>query len=764
MVKTLKLLVLLLIIPFSVAAQGDFIKVKTEKGYKLVIPDKVLGKDILFGSRIIDISEPSAKVYAAGQMRTPPVVVRFTKSGKILRMEQIVNFYSVDKSDPIYESIEKNQRVSAVYTFDIESKAGENSSDVSVIDVSKFFADEVSIAWPLPDNVKKGRLDPKLSSILFAKEFDDHFNIRVHYGYTGGKEPFSITVQYFMLLLPEPLKPRYDDERVGYQTISLKRYQSGRAISSEKIISRWRIEPKPEDVAKHKKGQLVEPAKPIVVYIDPAFPSEWIPFIKLGVEDWQKAFEKIGFKNAIIAKEYPKNDPNFDPEDIKINCVRYLPVDEANAAGQIWIDPRSGEILQGDVLWWNNVVSLINMWRFTQTAAVDPQARKLSFSTEMQGEMIRYAIAHETGHMLGMQHNMRSSYAYPVDSLRSPSFTKKYGTTASIMDYARNNHVAQPGDLEKGVKMTPPYLGPFDYLSLEYAYKIIYNAKDSEAEKDELNKIFTSKGKDPMYLFGPFTASPIVPDPASQSESLGNDVVKSSMYGIKNTQVILSNLKKWTDEVGGDRDVLANRYDALLKQYYRYLSLSLSYIGGEYEYQGPIGVFSERFVPVDKKRQLEALNFVMDELLTAGKYTLRQELFPILGATYADNVYKREADVVAAMLGNILLPRLAEASSFSSSNLTIDEYLDVIDAKLLNLDQVPNAFVKNIQIAYVQSLAMAYKPKKGDEIISGFNAITAESVYKRISKTKSKINSYITNGSGDTEYFKYLMSLLKTEN
>ncbi len=765
MLKIFKLLVLLLIIPFTASAQGDFIKIRSEKGYKLEIPDKLLGKDLLFGSRIIDISEPSAKVYAAGQMRTPPVVVRFTKSGKTLRMEKIVNFYNADKNDPIYNSIAKNQIVSAAYVFDIEQSTSEKPSGLSVIDVSRFFAEEVSIAWPLPDNVKMGRLDPKLSSVLFMKEYEDHLNIRVHYGYTGGKEPFSITVQYFLLLLPEPLKPRYSDDRVGYQTIKVKKYESGKVITGDKIISRWRIEPKPDDVSKHKKGILVEPAKPIVVYIDPSFPMDWIPYIKSGVEDWQKAFEKIGFKNAIVAKEFPENDPDFDPEDIKVNCVRYLPVEEANAAGQIWIDPRSGEILQGEILWWNNVVSLINMWKFSQTAAVDPEARRLSYSKEMQGEMVRYAIAHETGHMLGLQHNMRSSFAYPVDSLRSPSFTQKYGTTASIMDYARNNHVAQPGDLQRKVRMTPPDLGPFDYISIEFGYKIFYEAKSQEQEKKELDKIFLSRKDDPMSWFGPFTASSVFPDPAAQSESLGDDVVKSSFYGIKNSRIILENLLEWTLKYGGDEKLLAERYDALIKQYYKYITLSLSYIGGEYEYQGPIGMHPARFVPVSCEKQREALKFVLTELLEAHKYTVRNELFPILGSSYSDVVHKKESDIVSSLLSAIILPRIADYMSFIPGSFSLSEYLDEIDRTLLNAPAgMDNPYLKNIQISYVQALYSASQMKKGEEVVSGYNAFIAEAAYNQILKTRKKISNFINAGSGDENYCRFLLSILKAEN
>ncbi len=717
MFKKYLLLALLFLAPLSLAAQESFFKVKRDKGYQWIIPDSLLGRDILFGSRIVDLSEPSAKVYAAGQMRTPPVVIRFERDGKLLKMYHIVNNYIVDKNDPIYNAVERNNIISPVGTFDIISR--EEGDGASVIDVTKYFSEEVAIAWPLPQNIKKGRLEPKLSSILFMKEYNDHVNVRCHYAFVGGKEPFGITVQYFMLLLPkEPLAFRFNDDRVGYQSMKIRSYASGRAIKGREIISRWRMEPKASDVAKHKAGKLVEPANPIVVYIEPYFPKEWMSYIKEGIEIWQTAFEKIGFKNAIIAREFPK-DENFDPYDIKVNCVRYIPVDEANAAGQIWTDPRSGEIIQGEVLWWNNVVSLFSMWRFTQTAAVDPAARALQYKGEFMGEMIRYAIAHEIGHMLGLQHNMRSSFAYPVDSLRSPSFTKRYGTTASIMDYARNNHIAQPGDLERGVKMTPPLIGPFDIFSIEYGYKIFYKAKSSEDELKELNRLFLDKGNDPKFLFAPFIASPVSPDPSGQSESLGDDVIRSSSYGISNTSIILKNLLKWTKEAGGDEEVLMDRYDALIKQYYRYLTLALSYVGGEYVYYGPWEQHPQKYVAVPVTKQRESVKFVVEELMRAYENTVRPELYPFISSK-SEDIYKRESDVVGMLLSNLLLPRIAEQESYSDSPYTIENYFEDIEDVMFDSSLPVNNHTSNIRESYYLYLKkLASWGDKSDEPISG---------------------------------------------
>ncbi|MFR7877320.1 MAG: zinc-dependent metalloprotease [Butyricimonas paravirosa] len=257
----------------------------------------------------------------------------------------------------------------------------------------------------------------------------------------------------------------------------------------------------------------------------------------------------------------------FNSEDLTVSCFRYIPTEEANAAGRVWTDPRSGEIIQADILWYHNVVRLLQEWRFIQTAAADPRARNKELSEEIMGELIRYAVAHETGHTLGMKHNMRASFAYPVDSLRSPSFTRKYGTTASIMDYARNNYVAQPGDFERGVKMTPPILGPFDYFSVQWAYTPIFDVKTPEEELPVLDRMFREKGHDPLYLYANMAMGPVVPDPSGQSDMLGDDLLKSSTYGILNLRYIMSHLIDWCSDKGGSYDRMIEMYDAGVKQF-----------------------------------------------------------------------------------------------------------------------------------------------------------------------------------------------------
>lgn len=759
MFKKLLLASLLITFSFSALKSEPFIKVLREgKSYKFEIPDSILGRDILFGSRIIDISSPNAKVYAAGQMRRPPVLIRMVKKDRLLLIEELTNFIDTVVSDPINSVLERNMKTGAVNIFEIEKRDSER--ETNIIDVTKYFSEEVQLAWPLPDNVKKGRLESKLSGITSIKEFDDRINVKSYYEFTGGKETFTITVQYFMLLLPEStLLTRFNDDRVGYQPFNKKSYSSGNSISTNKYISRWRIEPSDQDIEKHKRGELVKPKSPIVVFIEPYFPKEWIPFIKKGIEDWNPAFEKIGFKDVLIAKEFP-NDPKFDPYDIKNNVVRYIPLDEANAAGQIWTDPRSGEIINGEVLWWNNVINLINMWRFTQTAAVDPSARLLNYPVEMTGEMVRYAIAHEIGHMLGLQHNMRSSYAYPVDSLRSPSFTEIYGTTASIMDYARNNHIARPGDLERGVKLTPPILGPYDFLSIEYGYRYLHGVQKPENELEYLNSIFTSKGDDPMYQFAPFIAAAISPDPSAQPESLGDNVIISSENGILNTRIILDSLIKWTTEAGGGAKEIEQRYDALSKQYFRYITLSMSYIGGTYVKQGPFPANPRKYTVVSVSRQKEAVKFALKHLREAPGFLDRDDMTPVTGSL-TDGVLKRQGEVLASMLNNFILPRVVTSSYPGNSGYNINEYLSDIDSHMWNVSGDLSIYDRNLHIVYLQTLKrLSQIEQKGEEPVTGVSAIISEAAFRQLQHTVKKLKVKAKRGK-ERDHYQFLLSIAR---
>jgi hypothetical protein len=471
-----------------------------------------------------------------------------------------------------------------------------------------------------------------------------------------------------LVLLPKtPMKRRYFDERVGW----FARGQIDYGLDAQKsktvtYLDRYRLEVKEEDIEKFKRGELVEPKKQIVYYVDRATPKEWVPYIIQGVNDWQVAFEAAGFKNAIVGKMAPtkEEDPEYSPEDIRYSVIRYLASPIPNANGPHVSDPRSGEILESDINWYHNVMSLLHNWYFIQTAAINPEARGNSFKTETMGELIKFVSSHELGHTLGLPHNMGSSSAYPVDSLRSASFTKKYGTAPSIMDYARFNYVAQPED--KGVALMPN-IGVYDKYAIAWGYRPILDT-DAKGEKETLDSWITAHAGDPMYRFGHQQAGGVV-DPSSQTEDLGDNAMKASMYGIKNLKRILPRLEEWTSEKGENYDNLSTMYGQALSQFNRYMGHVTANIGGVYEEYKTTDQEGAVYTHVDKATQKEALNFVIDELFKTPTWMLDKNIF---SKTEFSGSVERVRGLQARTVNNILNPgrmaRMIENETMNGAN------------------------------------------------------------------------------------------------
>ena len=668
---------------------------------------------MLWVSRIAQIPNGLGGGFVNAGSKTNEQVVHWTRfQNKILL--KIKSYTNVaDSSKAISNSVRINNYEPTLYAFDI--KAFNTDSTAVVIDVTKMFTADVKAISGLSARLRKQykvkKLDASRSFINSMKSFPLNIEVKQDMTYEASEPPtdadaqsISLQMNQSMILLPEePMQPRLVDHRVGFFTISQYDYGSDELKADQKTyIRRWKLEPK--DPEAYRRGELVEPVKPIVYYLDPGTPENLQKYIKQGIEDWQKPFETAGFKNAIIAKDAPtpEEDPEFSPEDIRYSVVRYVASTTRNATGPSVSDPRSGEIIESDIIWYHNHLRSYRNRYLLETGAANPSARTLNTPDEEIGEMMRMVIAHEVGHALGFPHNMAASYAYDVESYRDGAFTQKNGIAASLMDYARYNYIAQPGD--QNIRFVRQ-MGPYDHYATNWGYRWLPEANSPEQEKKTLNAWIVEKADDPKFKFGRQSSRF---DPQSQTESIGNDPIAASTYGIKNLKYVSRQLPQWTSNQTNNYQDLEELYGELVSCYSRFVGHVVTNVGGVYENIKNPDQSGIVYTHLDKNTQQRSMQWLGNNLFETPTWLIDKSILQNIDhAGYFERVRRTQSRYLDRLLSFDRIGRLIDAETIHTDYYSaLDLFSDIRNSVWSELDRNASVDVyrRNLQRSYLDRM------------------------------------------------------------
>jgi hypothetical protein len=678
------------------------------------IPKRELDRELLWVSQI---ARTTLGVGYGGQA-VGNRVVKWQRVNNRILLRNISYNVVADASQPIARAVQAANNDAILMAFNIEAIG---KDDAPVIEVTRLFTTEVT-EFSARTRLRARGFDPTRSFIERAVSFPENIEVEASHTFTNpptemptiaappnpflgagmGTGSATVLMHYSMVRLPEkPMMPRLFDERVGYFSVRKQDYGKDEQRAPERTyITRWRLEKKDESAA------ISEPVKPIVYYIDPATPTKWVPFIKKGVEDWQPAFEAAGFRRAIIAREAPKDDPDWSPEDARFSVIRWLPSTIENASGPHIHDPRTGEILESDIQFYHNVMNLARAWYFVQAGPLDPRAQKLPLPDDLMGELIRYVAAHEVGHTLGFQHNMKASSLYTIEQIRDPNFVKKMSHTPTLMDYSRFNYVAQPED-KIAVEDLIPKIGPYDTWATMWGYKPIPGAKSSEEEKKTLDEWAREQDKTPHLRFS--TAKSRGSDPGENTEAVGDiDAVRATELGVKNLKRVAGMLLSATSTSSGEPyDDLEEIFGRMLGQWRLEMGHVTQIVGGFNSQQKHIGQDGVLFTAVPKERQAAAVKFLNENAFATPTWMIRPE---ILRRIETDGTISRirvtQQGLLSQLLSSARFARLIEQEEIDrTSYRAVDLLTDVRKGVWSELNGTSairiDAFRRNLQRTYL---------------------------------------------------------------
>ncbi len=695
----------------AISDDGLFQVHQVDEDWFFEIPDSLLNRELLWISRIAQ-TPANLSPFINGGSKANEQVVRWQRRGNDILLRKVSYTSVASDSLPVAQSVRVNNFEPIIMAFEI--KALSPDSQGVVIDVTDLFESDVPAISGLSSGdrtrFKVRRLDGSRSFVDVAKSFPLNVNVRHTLTFEATDPPsnadtgtISLQMYQSMVLLPEePMMPRLADDRVGYFTVSQIDFGlDEQKAATRTYIRRWRLEP--SDPEAYARGELVEPVKPIIYYLDPATPDRWRPYFCQGIDDWQAAFESAGFKNAIQCRIPDENDPDFDPEDVRFSTMRYVANTTRNAMGPSVSDPRSGEIIESDIIWYHNHMRSYRNRLMIETGASNPGARSLKLDSDLIGETMRQVIAHEIGHALGLPHNMIASSSFPVDSLRSPTFTEANGVAPTIMDYARQNYIAQPED---GVTRFVRMIGPYDHYAINWGYRWYPDVEKAEDEKPVLDQLILDHADDERFRFGGSTAY----NPDAQTEDMGDDPVMASTYAVANLQRVVPRLIDWTSTEGQGYDDLEEIYGELLGQWSRYMRHVVTQVGGVYENRKASNQSGMIYEAVPEAKQKDAVEFLSANVFETPVWLLEDSILRrIEPAGAVDRLRGLQVSILNNLLDPTRMQRLIEAEAVDQEGYTLIEFMDDVKESIWKeVDRsVPlvDTYRRNLQRGYLERLA-----------------------------------------------------------